>query len=234
MGEVSKIYYKSCDGGITIINDDFLSTNFIPAGSVDLIIATPPPLYNTVAYDKYLEFTETWLKKALKLTKPDGRACIRIALDYGAENRQTVYADVVAIAKRVGWKYFTTILLRDIQRKNTQEISVDVSEPRITTPVEALVVLYKSVWRKLRDGISDISRQEFIEWTLGLWPRDSSVTARCIKLFSYVKDLVLDPFMGDGTTCILASRLKRRCIGVEANRELLEIAKNRIASETAT
>jgi len=169
------------------------------------------------------------VKKALKLAKPDGRACIRVALDRVSEDRQTVYADIVAVAKRVGWKYFTTILLRnDAQRSNAQEMSMDVGAPQIVTPLEAIVVLYRSVWRKLRDGTSDISRQEFIEWTLGLWPRDGSVATRCIKLFSYVNDVVLDPFLNTGDTCITAKRLKRRCIGVEADKEKCEATKNRI------
>jgi len=106
-------------------------------------------------------------------------------------------------------------------------------------------VLYKLTWRKSKKGTSDITRDEFIEWTNGLWsfpgenpkrvghpaPFPLELPKRCIKLFSYVGDLVLDPFLGSGTTCVAASLLKRRCIGVEINREYCETAKNRLIKE---
>lgn len=60
-------------------------------------------------------------------------------------------------------------------------------------------------------------------------------TVKPIKLMSYLitlgsrkKDLILDPFMGSGTTCIAAKLLKRKFIGVELNKEYYEIAKARI------
>lgn len=110
----SRVYFKSRDGNIVIINDDFLATNAIPRGSVDLIVTSPP--YNvdihyesfddSIPYEKYLEFTEKWLRKALELAKPDGRMCLNIPLDKSRgrseEGFHSVYADVVAIARIVG------------------------------------------------------------------------------------------------------------------------------------
>jgi len=255
----SKIFYRSPDGSIVIINDDFLSTDLIPKNSVDLIVTSPP--YNVdinygvfkdnIPYDKYLEFTEAWLRKALELVKPDGRMCLNIPLDKSkgreGEGFQSVYADVVAIAKKVGWKYFSTIVWNEgnISRRTAWGSFMSARAPYVIAPVEVIVVLYKQTWRKLRDGISDIMRQEFIEWTNGLWtfpgenpkrvghpaPFPLELPKRCIKLFSYVGDLVLDPFLGSGTTCVAASLLRRRCIGVEINREYCEIAKNRLIKE---
>ena len=76
-------------GDIVIINDDFLTTGLIPENSVDLIVTSPP--YNVdikygsyrdnIPYEKYLEFTEKWLKKAWTLAKPDGRLCLNVPLD---------------------------------------------------------------------------------------------------------------------------------------------------------
>ncbi len=51
---------------------------------------------------------------------------------------------------------------------------------------------------------------------------------RLIKLFSYVGEVVLDPFMGSGTTNKVASILKRNSVGYEIDLELLEIAKEKM------
>jgi site-specific DNA-methyltransferase (adenine-specific) len=44
---------------------------------------------------------------------------------------------------------------------------------------------------------------------------------RIIKLFSYVGETVLDPFLGSGTTMKVAKDLKRNCIGIEINQNLI-------------
>ena len=80
-----------------------------------------------------------------------------------------------------------------------------------------------------------------MEWTLGLWAFNGQNTAqhghpapfpeelprRLIKLFSFREDIVLDPFLGSGTTCRVAKDLGRRSIGVEISREFCEVAANR-------
>lgn len=254
-----KVYFKSKDGNIVIINDDFLATNIIPRNSIDLIVTSPP--YNVdiryesfrddIPYEKYLEFTEKWLRKALDLVKPDGRMCLNIPLDKSRgraeEGFQSVYADIVTIAKKVGWKYFTTIIWNEqnISRRTAWGSWLSASAPYVIAPVEVIVVFYRGRWKKMRNGISDITKEEFIEWTNGLWtfpgenrkkvghpaPFPIELPKRCIKLFSYVGDTVLDPFLGSGTTLIACALLNRKGIGVEIERKYCEIAKNRLIKE---
>lgn len=249
-----RIYFKTKD--LIIINDDFLSTNLIPENSVDLIVTSPP--YNVdvrygsfrdnMPYEKYLEFTEKWLAKALSLLKPDGRMCLNIPVDKSRGRRgegfQSVYADVVSIAKKIGWRYFTTIIWNEqsISRRTAWGSWRSASAPYVIAPVEAIVVMYKMMWRRKRAGKSDILREEFIEWTSGVWtfPGEDSVRIghpapfpielpkRCIKLFSFVGDTVLDPFLGSGTTLIACAILGRRGIGVEIEEKYCAIAKKRL------
>jgi site-specific DNA-methyltransferase (adenine-specific) len=54
-----------------------------------------------------------------------------------------------------------------------------------------------------------------------------------IKLFTQQGDLVLDPFMGAGTTAIAALQLDRRCIGIEVKDEYVRAARHRIESTRA-
>jgi site-specific DNA-methyltransferase (adenine-specific)/site-specific DNA-methyltransferase (cytosine-N4-specific) len=49
-----------------------------------------------------------------------------------------------------------------------------------------------------------------------------------IKLFTKEGDLVLDPFVGSGTTCLVAKQLNRHYIGIDAQKEFITLAKNRL------
>ena len=51
----------------------------------------------------------------------------------------------------------------------------------------------------------------------------------CIRDSSYEKDLILDPFIGSGTTALAASKLKRNYIGYEVNAEYCKLAEKRLA-----
>ena len=88
-----------------------------------------------------------------------------------------------------------------------------------------------------------MNREEFLEWTNGLWtfpgeskkrighpaPFPLELPRRCIKLFSYVHDTVLDPFMGSGTTLIAAHLNKRRSIGIEVDEGYCKLATERVS-----
>ncbi len=248
-----KIFFKA--GDIVIYNDDFLTTECIKENSIDLIVTSPP--YNVdihyesykddIPYDAYLQFTEKWLKKVYKLAKDDGRLCLNIPLDKSKGGQQSVYADIVAVAKRVGWQYMSTIVWNEqnISRRTAWGSWLSARAPYVIAPVEMIAVFYKKRWKKMKEGISDITREEFIEWTNGVWtfpgesrkrvkhpaPFPLELPKRCIKLFSYVGDTVLDPFLGSGTTLVACALYRRKGIGVEIERKYCEIAKNRLIKE---
>ncbi|TFH43433.1 MAG: site-specific DNA-methyltransferase, partial [Lysobacterales bacterium] len=111
--------------------------------------------------------------------------------------------------------------------------------------VELIVVLYKGEWRRTSgERTTDIRRDEFMEWTNGLWtfpgerksrighpaPFPLELPRRCIKLFSFVEDTVLDPFMGSGTTGVAAVKLGRKFTGIEIDPGYFDIACRRIAA----
>jgi len=255
-----KVFFEAIKGDIKIIHDDFLITNLIEENSIDLIVTSPP--YNVdihynsfrddIPYEKYLEFTEKWLRKAYLLMKPDGRMCLNIPLDKSKGRKeagfQSVYVDIVHIAKKVGWKYFSTIIWNEgnISRRTAWGSWLSAKAPYVIAPVEVIVVFYKERWSKIKKGKSDISKKEFMEWTNGVWtfsgeskkkvghpaPFPIELPKRCIKLFSFVGDTVLDPFLGSGSTLIACALLNRKGLGIDIDEKYCELAKKRLTSET--
>lgn len=246
--------FFNVDDRLFLYCEDFLEFEWAPS-SVDLIVTSPP--YNVgmdygviddaASYREYLEFIERALVKCYELSKADGRACFNIPLDKNRLEKACLLADFVNIAQRVGWKYHATIIWNkgNVSRRTAWGSWMSASAPSVIAPVEVIVVLYKERWKKARAGVSDITRDEFIQWTNGLWsfsgehrsvighpaPFPLELPKRCIKLFSYVGDVVLDPFVGSGTTLIAAYKLGRVGVGVEINEEYCKLAARRIKEE---
>jgi len=252
---VRKIFFKN--EKLKIINDDILTTHEIQRNSIDLIVTSPP--YNvgiqynshddTLSYDEYLDFSNKWLLCCFDLLKDDGRFCLNIPLDKNKGGQQSVGADLTTIAtKGIGFKYHSTIVWNEgnISRRTAWGSWMSASAPYVIAPVELIVVLYKNRWKKTSGSRkSDISKKEFMEWTSGLWtfsgeskkkighpaPFPVELPRRCIKLFSFVGDTVLDPFMGSGTTLIAAYLNNRKSIGVDVDKSYCELAKERLINE---
>ena len=124
---------------------------------------------------------------------------------------------------------------------------LSASAPFVIAPVEMIVILYKNKWKKESgSNKSDIDRQDFLDWTNGMWkfngesktkighpsPFPVELPYRCIKLFSYVGDTVLDPFVGSGSTLIVTVQTNRHAIGVEIDKNYCQITKKRLLKET--
>lgn len=241
---------------VTIYNNDFLSLNAISNSSIDLIITSPPYnvdiQYNShsdnLSYKDYLEFTEKWISKCYKLIKDDGRFCLNIPLDKNKGGQQSVYADVTKIAKEIGWKYHSTIVWNEgnISRRTAWGSFMSASAPYVIAPVEVIIILFKNSWKKISGSHkSDISKSEFMQWTCGMWnfsgeskkkighpaPFPIELPRRCVKLFSFVGDTILDPFLGSGTTLIASYLCDRNGIGVDTDRMYCDLAIKRLRNE---
>lgn len=81
----------------------------------------------------------------------------------------------------------------------------------------------RSVWT--------ISTNPFPEAHFATFPPD--LIAPCVLAGSPQNGIVLDPFMGAGTTALVAAKYSRQFLGIELNPEYIRIAENRIASELA-
>ena len=242
------------DKNLKIYCEDFLNKT-LDKRSIDLIVTSPPYnldiSYNSYKdgdpYEKYLDFSKNWLREAYRVLKNDGRMCLNIPLDKNKGGQQSVAADLTKLAKKIGFKYHSTIIWNEgnMSRRTAWGSYLSASAPYVIAPVEVIVVLYKKTWRKEKRGISDIVKKEFIDWTNGLWtfngeskkrvghpaPFPIELPKRCIKMFSYVGDIVLDPFLGSGTTLIVSSLYNRQGVGIEIDKKYFELAIDRINKE---
>lgn len=243
----------------TLIHDDVLTTSSVDDNSIDLIITSPPYnvdiQYNShkddVSYADYLEFSKKWMARCFSWSKEDGRFCLNVPLDKNKGGQQSVGADLTTVAKEVGFHYHSTIIWNEgnISRRTAWGSWKSASAPYVIAPVELIVVLYKDKWKKSSGSkISDIERNEFMGWTNGLWafngeskkrighpaPFPIELPRRCIKLFSYVNDVVLDPFSGSGTTLIAAMANNRKGIGIDVDLKYCELARKRILESAET
>jgi site-specific DNA-methyltransferase (adenine-specific) len=241
---------------IWICNADILKTNNIKDDSIDLIVTSPP--YNvdikynshddTMSYDDYLSFTKEWLTRCYEFIKDDGRFCLNIPLDKNKGGQQSMCADITTIAKQVGFKYHSTIIWNEqnISRRTAWGSWLSAAAPYVIAPVEVIVVLYKKEWKKTSGSRkSDITKKEFMEWTNGVWnfmgeskkrvghpaPFPVELPRRCIKLFSFVGDTILDPFLGSGSTLLACLQTGREGIGVDIDKKYCELAKRRLLTE---
>ena len=246
-----KLFFQ--EKNITIIHDDVLTTSAIEGDSVDLIVTSPPYnvdiKYNShkddVSYSDYLEFSEKWLRQCHGWLKDDGRLCLNVPLDKNKGGQQSVGADFTGLAKSIGYKYHSTIIWNEgnISRRTAWGSWMSASAPFVIAPVELILILYKNRWKKTSGSRkSDITRDEFMNWTNGIWafngeskkkvghpaPFPLELPKRCIKLFSYLDDTVLDPFMGSGTTILAAALQGRKAIGLDIDMGYCKLAQQRI------
>ena len=99
--------------------------------------------------------------------------------------------------------------------KAIAEPSMDVNNPNGT---------------KVRKDVWTINTSTYKGAHFAVFPMD--IPELCIKAGSREGDIVLDPFMGSGTTAVVAKRLSRRWIGIELNPEYASIIKERTAQRT--
>ncbi len=254
---VSRPTANDSDVSHCLVQGDATKARTLKRGIADLVVTSPP--YNIgkaytgngkddeLGYADYLKFSRKWLENCYHWTRPTGRLCVNVSLDKNRNGKQPLSADITTAAIAAGWKYHATIIWNEgnISRRTAWGSWKSASAPHIIAPVETIIVMYKDAWKRERQGVSDISADEFKEWVLGIWtfngengkrigheaPFPLELPRRCIKLLSFPGDTVLDPFAGSGTTMIEAIAQGRRALGVELEKKYCHLTINRIKTE---
>jgi site-specific DNA-methyltransferase (adenine-specific) len=241
MLDIDKIYNEDCLIGMKKLDNN----------SVDLCVTSPPynlgieyDVYNDeMDWDDYYNWSELWLQEVFRVLKPDGRFCLNHYLSCGTSKvRSAPLMNLNCICTKIGFKHHGLAIWDDrtLTKYTAWGSWVSASAPYVNSPHEGILISYKDHWKKDNPGISDITPKEFMEACSGVWkiqPEGKGQTIanfpielpmRCIKLLSYKEDVVLDPFMGSGTTGYAAKVLGRHYIGFEISPDYWKIANKRV------
>ncbi len=114
--------------------------------------------------------------------------------------------------------------------------------PHIVAGAEIVALFFKGEWKRETPCPSDLARDEWVNWTSGVWkfpgepvaweghpaPFPYELPRRLVKLLSFPGDVVLDPFVGSGTTVLAASTLGRQAIGFDRSSLYVGSARRRV------
>lgn len=229
----------------------------IPSNSVGLAFTSPP--YNVgkeydadMGLQEYLNLITNVAKEVYRVLKPGGRYVVNIA-NLGRKPYIPLHAYFYTIhmSPEVGFLPVGEIIWQ--KGKGASGSCAwgswrSAKAPRLRDLHEYLLVFTKLSFARPDKGVSTISRDEFMSSTLSVWdiqpvsakrvghpaPFPIELARRVIELYSYADDVVLDPFLGSGTTCVAAKQAGRHYVGFDIVPEYHQLATNRVAQVAVT
>ncbi|HEY7704905.1 MAG TPA: site-specific DNA-methyltransferase [Acidimicrobiia bacterium] len=212
------------------------------------------------SYGEYLTLLEEVLGECKRVLEPGGRIAVNVA-NLGRRPYRSLSGDVTTILQdRLGLLLRGEIIWvkADGAGNSTAWGSYgSAANPVLRDLTERIVIASKGRFDRApsravrrREGLpheDTISADEFRSLTLDVWrlqpesarrighpaPFPVELPRRLIELFTYRADLVLDPFIGSGTTAVAASRSGRRYVGYDTDAGYIELARTRLASDRA-
>jgi site-specific DNA-methyltransferase (adenine-specific) len=221
----------------------------------------PGQLGHTEDYEEFLEALEQVWRECYRVLEPGGRlVCVvgDVCLSRRQFGRHVVvplHADIAVACRKIGFDNLNPIIWHKIANAN-YEIQNGTKflgkpyEPNaiIKNDIEFILMQRKpGGYRKPTERqrqLSRISKREYGEWFQQFWritgastrdhpaPFPVEVAFRLVRMFSFVEDRVLDPFVGTGTTLLAAMRAGRNSVGVEIDPVYCKKALRRLQKES--
>ena len=236
-----------------LINTIFCGTSEkmteIPDNSVHLMITSPP--YNvTKEYDnnlslqEYLQLLKNVFSETYRVLVNGGRACINVA-NLGRKPYIPLSDYISKIMIEIGYNMRGEIIWNKAASSSPSTAWgswQSASNPILRDIHEYILVFSKGDYtRKGTEKQNTITRDQFMEWTKSIWtmnaesakrighpaPFPIELPYRLIQLYSFKNDIILDPFMGSGTTAIASLKSDRKYIGYDTSQVYVNLANNR-------
>ena len=228
----------------------------LPDHSVHLMITSPP--YNVskeydqdLTLDEYRELLRQVFRETYRVLATGGRACVNIA-NLGRKPYLPLHACVIEDMLEIGFLMRGEIIWNKASSASPSTAWgswLSANNPVLRDVHEYILVFSKdSFSRSGSERESTIIKDDFLAWTKSVWdfpsvsarqvghpaPFPEELPRRLIELYTFLDDVVLDPFCGSGTTCLAALKAKRHYIGYEINPEYLRLAEERLQTPGST
>lgn len=208
-------------------------------------------------YAEHLERLHDVFARCVAKLEPGGRIAVNVA-NLGRRPYRSQAADVVRIFEDLGLLLRGEIIWQKsdgLSGSTAWGSFQSAANPVLRDMTERIIVAGKgrfdrAVSRRVRaergwPSVSSLSREAFMSYTTDVWniPSESAsrvghpapfpvaLPRRLIELYTYENDLVLDPYMGSGTTAIAALRSHRHFVGCDTEEQYVVAALHRVDEE---
>jgi DNA modification methylase len=210
------------------------------------------------SYLEYLTMLTEVFAECVRTLEPGGRIAVNVA-NLGRKPYRSLAADVVHILQdRLGLLLRGEIVWQKGAgasgscawgsfRSASNPVLRDVSE-RVLVASKGRFDRARSVDERRAEGLphrSTVGADDFMALTLDVWqlPAESArrvghpapfpveLPEKLIELYTFADDLVLDPFMGSGSTLVAAARLGRRYVGYDLDPDYVDLARRRVVAD---
>ena len=238
-----------------VINGDSKSIP-LPDNCVHLVVTSPP--YNaSKAYDEDLSLTDYLgmlhdvFAECYRVLAPGGRMVVNVA-NLGRKPYIPLTSHVNLIMHDIGFMHRGEVIWDKSASAGSScawGSFQSASNPCLRDIHEYLLMFSKGDYKLPRSKseraggrIDTIGKEEFIQQTKSIWsfatesakrvnhpaPFPVELPKRCIEMFTFVGDVVLDPFLGSGTTAVAAKMTGRKYVGCDLSAEYCAIAEDRL------
>lgn len=207
-------------------------------------------------YLEYLDLLRDVFAECVRKLEPGGRIAVNVA-NLGRKPYRSLSSDVIQILERdLGMLLRGELIWQKGEgasgscawgsfRSASNPVLRDLTE-RVIVASKGRFDRARSVKQRAAEGLphqSTVLTEDFMALTLDVWsiPPESArrvghpapfpveLPEQLIRLYTFVDDLVLDPFMGSGSSLVAAAKLGRRYAGYDLDPAYVEIARERVA-----
>ena len=223
----------------------------LPDRSIHLMVTSPP--YNVgkdydedLTHEQYMQLIGSVMQETFRVLVDGGRALVNIA-NLGRKPYIPLHAYVIEQASLAGFHMRGEIIWNKSAGAGTSTAWgswMSPSNPTLRDTHEYILVFQKPPFgRKPLEGRkATITKDEFLEFTKSVWefapqsakqvghpaPFPEELPRRAIELYTFSNEIVLDPFMGTGSTALAAVKNNRHFVGYEVSSDYIELAKERL------
>jgi len=239
----------------TIVHGSCEQMKEIPDCSVHLMITSPP--YNVskeydddLSLNEYLTMLKNSFSETYRVLVNGGRACVNVA-NLGRKPYIPLSDYISNMMIEIGFNMRGEIIWNKAASASPSTAWgswQSAANPTLRDIHEYILVFSKGDYKRerkkeeLETKKNTISKEQFMEWTKSIWtmnaesarrighpaPFPEELPNRLIQLYSFTNDIILDPFIGSGTTGVAALKTDRFYIGYDTNEEYIKLAEKRL------